>query len=80
MDLGLSRSVSGADAVFASRTVPLGEYWITTGAGLPVNSPKAVKAALSRLGEQELPVPLAIIRACLAAGAADYVAYEDIRS
>jgi hypothetical protein len=33
MDLGLSRSDPEGRA-FATRTVPLGEYWMTTGAGL----------------------------------------------
>jgi hypothetical protein len=78
MDVGLSRSVPGANHVFASRTIPLGEYWMTTGAGLPIHSKKTVQAAISRPGEKQLPLPLAIVRACLAAGAADYVAYEDV--
>jgi hypothetical protein len=81
MDLGLSQSVGG-NAAFTTRTVPLGEYWMTGGAGLPTNSKKAVMDALSRseIGKQKLPegpgsVALLIVRSCLAAGAADYVTY-----
>ena len=85
MDLGLSESANVPDAVFASRTVPLGEYSMTTGAGLPVNSKEAVLDALSRIeiGKHKAlngpgSVALLSVRACLAAGAAEYTTYESI--
>jgi len=84
MDLGLSQTAKNAEAAFASRTIPLGEYWMTGGAGLPINSKAAVQDALKRIEsrKQNLAsgqgrVPLLIVRACLAAGAADRVTYED---
>jgi hypothetical protein len=82
MDLGLSHSAQDADSAFATRTIPLGEYSMTGGAGLPINSKKAALDALGRVAsaEQELEGPgsvaLAIVRACLAAGAAGCVAYQ----
>ena len=83
MDLGLSQSAKGDDnTALATRTIPLGEYWMTSGAGLPINSKKAALDALGRIesGKQKSfegpgSVALWIVRACLAAGAADYVTY-----
>lgn len=48
MDTGLSRSPTGGTLI-ATRTVPLGPYWMTGGAGLPVPSKEAVKAILNQL-------------------------------
>jgi hypothetical protein len=83
MDLALSQSAKHANAAFATRTIPLGEYWMTSGAGLPINSKKAALDALNRIasGKPKLlegpgSVVLWIVRACLAAGAADHVSYE----
>jgi len=83
MDLGLSHSAQDADAGFATRTIPLGEYSMTSGAGLPINSKKAALDALDRIASRKQKllegsgsVALGIVRACLAAGAAGYVAYE----
>ncbi|HVH71435.1 MAG TPA: hypothetical protein VNB49_10040 [Candidatus Dormibacteraeota bacterium] len=82
MDLGLSQSAKGADAALATRTISLGEYWMSSGAGLPINSKKAALDALSRItsGKQKSlegpgSVALLIVRTCLAAGAADHVTY-----
>jgi hypothetical protein len=83
MDLALSQSAKHVNAAFATRTIPLGEYWMTGGAGLPINSKKAALDALARIaggGKPQLPegpgsVALWIVRACLAAGAADHVSY-----
>ena len=82
MDLALSRSLPSREAALATRTIPLGEYSMTSGAGLPINSEKTVQA-LSRIGSgkrdsREGPgsVPLLIVRACLAGGAGDYVKYQ----
>lgn len=82
MDLGLSQSAKDANAVFATRTIPLGEYWMTSGAGLPINSKQAARQALSRIESEkskwlEAPdsVALWVVRACLSAGAADHVTH-----
>jgi hypothetical protein len=82
MDLGLSQSAKDANAVLVTRTILLGEYWMTSGAGLPINSKKAALDALNRIESGKLKsleapgsVALWIVRACLAAGAADHVTY-----
>ena len=82
MDLGLSHSAKGANWALATRTIPLGEYSMTSGAGLPIIAKKAALDALSRIErgiQKSLEAPgsmaLSIVRACLAAGAADYVDY-----
>lgn len=82
MDLALSRSLPSGKAALATRTIPLGEYSMTSGAGLPINSEKTVQA-LSRIGvgkrdSREGPgsVALGIVRACLAGGAGHYVKYQ----
>ena len=83
MDVAFSRSVRSGGIALATRTIPLGEYWMTSGAALPINSGSAVKSALSRIesGKHKAlegpgSVALSIVRACLAAGAADHIAYE----
>jgi hypothetical protein len=85
MDLAFSQSAVHANAAFATRTIPLGEYWMTSGAGLPINSKKAALDALTRIASGKpklLEGPgsgaLWIVRACLAAGAADHVSYESV--
>jgi hypothetical protein len=85
MDLGLSRSLGSGEAAFATRTIPLGEYCMTGGAGLPITSHKAIQHALSRTdsGKHKLlegpgSFALLIVRALLAAGVANHVAYETV--
>jgi hypothetical protein len=87
MDLAMSQSPPNVDAALATRTVPLGEYWMTSGAGLPVSSKKSILDALRRIESEyyqplEGPggVALPIARACLAAGAADYITYESMEA
>jgi len=86
MDVAFSRSLGSGDAnrmAIATRTIPLGEYSMTTGAFLPITSPEVFKN-LSLRGEgrrRELldgpgGMALLIVRACIAAGAADFVEYE----
>ena len=82
MDLALSRSLPSGKAALATRTIPLGEYSMTSGAGLPINSEETVQA-LSRIDSgkrdsREGPgsVALLIVRACLAGDAADYIRYK----
>ena len=79
MDLAMSQSVPNDNAALATRTIPLGEYWMTGGAGLPISSKKSILDALRRMeSEQYKPlegpggVALPVARACLAAGAAEY--------
>jgi hypothetical protein len=85
MDLALSRSLgSGAAArgmALATRTLPLGDYSMTTGAFLPIQSREAFKnmsRAEGGLLEGPGGIALSIVRACLAAGAADWVGYEPV--
>jgi hypothetical protein len=82
MDLALSRTLTG-NASLATRTIPLGEYSMTGGAGLPIHSKKAVSNVLSAIEggsalsfEDPNSIALLIVRSCLAAGAADHVRYE----
>lgn len=85
MDISLSQSMQGQRGMFASRTAPIGNHWMTTGAGLPVDrtSGEAIKLKLTeeRLLEDESfrgqhKMALAIVRACLETGAAERVRYE----
>ena len=84
MDLGLSRSTDTIKAL-ATRTIPLGGCWMTGGAALPITSGKALKHALSGAdsGKHELLAgpggfALLIVRALLADGVADHVAYASV--
>ena len=71
-------------ATLATRTIPLGEYSMTTGAGLPVGPREAMKDAVRRMESGPTPkamqgpgsLPLKMVRACLDTGAAEYIAYE----
>lgn len=83
MDLAMSQSIPSGNAALATRTIPLGEYWMTGGAGLPISAKKSILDALRRIGTEHYKplegpgaVALSIARACLAAGAADYITYE----
>jgi hypothetical protein len=87
MDIHLSRTMAhGLGGLLATRTAPLGGYWITTGAPLPVGDRKTGEMLLETIrrgnlfedttsaGEHKLAT--AIIRACLDSGAAEHVRYE----
>lgn len=83
MDLGLSRNASVEGGAIATRTLPLGEYWMTGGAGLPVSSKMDIEGAFLQIVREhptiqhgQSAVPLAIVRACLAAGVAEHLRYE----
>ena len=87
MDLAMSQRLPSINAALATRTIPLGEYWMTGGAGLPVSSKKSMLDALRQIESQycnplEGPggVALPIARACLAAGAADHITYESMEA
>ncbi len=76
MDVALSHTTDVPGLAIATRTVPIGKYWMTTGAGLPLSS-----EALRRMKGLRFPAKLpgatvlSIVRACLAAGAAESIAY-----
>jgi hypothetical protein len=83
MDLAMSQSVPGRHAALATRTIPLGEYWMTSGAGLPISSEESVLDALRLMARENGKPPqgrsgvaLTIARACLGAGVGQYVGYE----
>jgi hypothetical protein len=85
MDVALSQSAESGKAALATRTLPLGEYWMTSGAGLPINSKKTALDALAQIagGKPQLlkgpgSVALLIVRTCLAAGAADHMSYANL--
>ena len=91
MDLAMSRSLGSGEArrgtALATRTITLGGYWMTTGAFLPIPSKEVFLEAISRIGngkhkllEGPGGVALSIVRACLASGAADHVAYEPVNT
>jgi hypothetical protein len=87
MDKGLSQSRSiDPKVLFASRIVPLGDYWMTGGAGLPIE-PEVRQTLFQRLEAEGVLANGEItdrrrlarmaVRACLKAGAAGRVRYED---
>ncbi|MDR3699759.1 MAG: hypothetical protein P4L56_09010 [Candidatus Sulfopaludibacter sp.] len=87
MDLAMSQNIPSGNAALATRTIPLGEYWMTGGAGLPISSKKSILDALQRIGTAQYKplegpgaVSLSIARACLTAGAADYITYETMEA
>ena len=78
------RDVLNEEAL-AARTLPLGEYWMTSGAALPVSSRDVAQQTLDWIrraapGWSRGPgsLPLSMVRACLAGGAADHVAYAAV--
>jgi hypothetical protein len=87
MDVHLSKSIAGGiEGLLATRTAPLGGYWITTGAPLPVGDRKTVEMLLKTIRRGNLledttsagkhKLATAIIRACLDSGAAEHIRYE----
>src|SRR6266480_2991121 len=87
MDMGLSQTP--LDAAYAIRTLPLGQFWMTSGAGLPTGS-GAIKNAMDRLSKQRLleegrftephKVALVFVRTLLESGASQHVAYETVEN
>lgn len=80
MDVALSQT--SPKVVLAARTLPLGGYWMTTGAPLPFNVAADVESAMDQIlatapefEDSPSLVSLSTIRACLAGGAANHVAY-----
>jgi hypothetical protein len=90
MDIALSQSIGcGVLALFATRTVPLGSYWITTGAALPIGDRRTGEMVIKKIqrgnlledrtpaGEHKLAT--AVIRACLDCGAVEHIHYEGVQ-
>jgi hypothetical protein len=85
MDFGLSQSP--LNIAYATRTIPVGPFWMSGGAGLPTGS-LGIKAVIARLKEEDLlrdigftdphRAAITIIRTLLAEGAAEHVAYQDV--
>jgi len=83
MDFAFSRSLGNGTVALAGRTVPLGGYWMTTGAALPITSPEDVQTAMRETDLEDMDAlegpgqnVLFMVRACLAAGAAKHIVYE----
>ncbi|MGH9430290.1 MAG: SEC-C metal-binding domain-containing protein [Terriglobia bacterium] len=88
MDIGLSQSLPSVGAgLFATRTVPLGRYWMTTGAALPIFETKTGGVILRKIEHEKLlrdkttagehKLALGVIRVCLDSGAADHIRYGE---
>jgi hypothetical protein len=83
MDLAFSRSLTTGGVALATRTVPLGDYWMTSGAALPITSTEDVKAAFqpnqhgngARDARRSGRVAAVNCARLLKAGAAEYVEY-----
>jgi len=86
IDIGLSQTVAhGYQGLLAARTIPIADWWMTTGAALPIGDQKTgmrvyesvrrgnLFGDLSPTGEHKLA--LAVIRACLDSGVAEHVHY-----
>jgi hypothetical protein len=76
----MSQCVPHRNAALATRTNPLCEYWMTGGAGLPISSKESILDALRQIDREYAKAPqgpggvaLLLARACLAAGAANYI-------
>jgi hypothetical protein len=84
MDQAFSRSLMNGGVALATRTVCLGDYSMTGGAALPIMSAdiEPILLAIDHAVTVEScdgpsVIPTAIARACLKAGAAEYVEYAD---
>jgi hypothetical protein len=83
MDVALSTCAKKGGPLMATRTIPLGEYWATTGAGLTIGNMKTSEAVLrviKRLAPDQSRVhshklELAILRTCLDHGEAEHMSY-----
>ena len=85
MDIGLS--YNPLDVAYATRTIPLGQFWITGGAALPAGR-TTIEDAIDRLKNQRLLVDgkftdphkaaLLLVRRLLEDGASQHIAYEEM--
>lgn len=76
MDIGLSNSLSKEPMLHAGRIVPIGGFWMTTGAGMPISDEALDRAEKLVLGEEPFPFPVGVLRACIEAGDDEHVAYR----
>jgi hypothetical protein len=83
MDRAFSYSLADGGGALATRTIPLGDYWMSGGAALPVYKNEFLQEAFRRIDSERQrwldrpgEMALMIVRACLAAGAAEHIAYE----
>jgi len=84
MDIGLS--YNPLDVAYATRTIPLGQFWMTGGAALPTGR-TTIEDAIDRLKKRRLLVDgkftdphkaaLILVRRLLEDGASQHIAYED---
>lgn len=84
MDVGISESPLGI--AYATRAIPLREYWITGGAGLPTGQ-EGITRAINRLRKKRLLVngrfgdvhqaTLLFVKTLLAEKVSQYITYED---
>jgi hypothetical protein len=87
MDIGMSQN--SLNIAYATRTIPLGSFWMTGGAGLPTAS-EGIRKAGARLHERGLLrdgnftdphwAALTIVRTLLEEGASEHVKYQDVPS
>jgi hypothetical protein len=83
MDSGLSRTPADVRLTLATRTIPLGDFWMTGGAALPVSDGKQfldkLEERIRSLGDQANEpgaLPLACIRTCLETGSAEHIRFQ----
>ncbi len=88
IDMGMSSCPGIEGGALATRIIPIGEFWMTSGAILPMDG-NAVEGFLIDMLHEDyhmtsvddaLETPefvLAVVRSCLKSGAADLVRYED---
>jgi hypothetical protein len=87
MDIGLSRIPN--QVAYATRTIPLGRFWMTGGAGLPTGS-EPIKNAVDRLTKERMlekgrftdphQAALIFVRTLPENGASEHVAYETVEN
>ena len=85
MDIGLSRTIDCAKIALATRTIPLGEFWMSGGGALPLTNKASSLQALRDFKLDKHKTfsgpggrALMIVRTCLEAGVADHVRYETL--
>jgi len=84
MDRGFSQTLPNGRIALATRLVPLGNYWMTGGAALPIASADALNPIIEKAGSRltgpplagHAPFPTLAIRACLNSGAAEHIVYS----
>ena len=85
MDISFSRTTDWSRMALATRTIPIGEFWMSGGAALPLTNKASTLQALSDLNLDKHKIfsgpggrALMIVRTCLEAGVADHVRYETL--